>query len=628
MPTTQIFDGTSTQLNVMGLPIGLGVGTDPQLAFGQIPNPTSTPAQALSPDAGLATVRSDFIGAGTQTGYAGYANFAFNPAPMGAPIPIPTAGVVTLDRSTGFRVTVNAQVVDEASGPNRSGFSFIVLGSDARGVEISFEGETAGNSTDDFLFAQQEGFDSETAEQTTPGLFDITQSQDYALTILGNTYSLTVNGIERLTGAVKLYDFTSIASQPMLPTDPYRINNLLFFGDDTDTGKSTYTLGAIAVSTLDGAPLASGVNITGTASINQTLTGTYTYADPNSDPEQGSTFQWFRADSAAGTGRTAIAGATDSTYTATADDAGKFLFFEVTPRDNGGTTGAPIVSGATAAVSGTTPAIAPPAPTPAPAPIPDPVPTSTAPNLTLPEFPETATPVDSPATDAADSLTGSDTPDIALGFAGDDTLTGNGGDDFLFGWTGDDRIDGGSGNDFARGGSGDDLIYGDQGINDPTTALGDDTLDGGAGNDTLYGDGEILSETGGNDILCGGTGNDVLFGQKGNDTLCGDAGDDSLNGGADNDLLFGGTGDDIIAGDLGDDTLIGNDGSDTFVVGDGTDIIQDFIQGTDVIDLPDGIGFDDLQINYPGNQAILFISGQFSTTLENFGGVLGAGDFR
>ncbi|MEM1427257.1 MAG: hypothetical protein AAGF75_11985, partial [Cyanobacteria bacterium P01_H01_bin.130] len=92
--------------------------------------------------------------------------------------------------------------------------------------------------------------------------------------------------------------------------------------------------------------------------------------------------------------------------------------------------------------------------------------------------------------------------------------------------------------------------------------------------------------------------------------------------------LFGGAGDDIIVGDLGDDTLIGNDGSDTFVVGDGTDIIQDFIQGTDVIDLPDGTGFEDLAINYLSNQAILFISGQFSATLENFGGTLRTGDFR
>ena len=75
------------------------------------------------------------------------------------------------------------------------------------------------------------------------------------------------------------------------------------------------------------------------------------------------------------------------------------------------------------------------------------------------------------------------------------------------------------------------------------------------------------------------------------------------------------------------------------MVGDGTDVIQDFIQGTEVVDLPDGIGFDDVVIVYPGNGAIVFVdrqnekssllpNGSFSATLETFGGTLTAADFR
>lgn len=93
------------------------------------------------------------------------------------------------------------------------------------------------------------------------------------------------------------------------------------------------------------APTASNVGINGTAQVGQVLTGVYTYADVNSDPQGTSTFRWLR-------GGVAIAGATAKTYTMVAADQGKAITFEVTPVSTvAPTTGTPVASSATAPVT-------------------------------------------------------------------------------------------------------------------------------------------------------------------------------------------------------------------------------------------------------------------------------------
>ncbi len=81
------------------------------------------------------------------------------------------------------------------------------------------------------------------------------------------------------------------------------------------------------------APSASNVVNTGTTKEGQTLTGTYTYSDPESNAESGSTFKWYRSDNASGLNKTAIALATTTSYVLTAADVNKYISFEVTPRD-------------------------------------------------------------------------------------------------------------------------------------------------------------------------------------------------------------------------------------------------------------------------------------------------------
>lgn len=79
------------------------------------------------------------------------------------------------------------------------------------------------------------------------------------------------------------------------------------------------------------APTASGVAISSTTpAVGQQLTGSYTYADANNDPEGASTFVWKR-------GSTPIGGATALQYTPVTDDAGQALTFCVTPVASAGT---------------------------------------------------------------------------------------------------------------------------------------------------------------------------------------------------------------------------------------------------------------------------------------------------
>ena len=87
---------------------------------------------------------------------------------------------------------------------------------------------------------------------------------------------------------------------------------------------------------LNAAPTAT-VSISGTVANGQTLTGSYTYADAESDPEGTSTLQWYTCTDADGSGLTAISGATSNTYTIQASDVNKFICFGVTPVATSGT---------------------------------------------------------------------------------------------------------------------------------------------------------------------------------------------------------------------------------------------------------------------------------------------------
>jgi Secretion system C-terminal sorting domain len=78
-------------------------------------------------------------------------------------------------------------------------------------------------------------------------------------------------------------------------------------------------------------PMALNVDLQGNLKVNDTLTGSYTYEDVNSDPEGASQYRWFRADSITQVIPDTISGAVSLKYVAVAADSGKYIAFEVTP---------------------------------------------------------------------------------------------------------------------------------------------------------------------------------------------------------------------------------------------------------------------------------------------------------
>jgi hypothetical protein len=88
--------------------------------------------------------------------------------------------------------------------------------------------------------------------------------------------------------------------------------------------------------TGNAAPVATTVTISGTPTVDEVLTGNYTYSDAEGDAESGTTFQWYVADDGAGTGEAAIDGATEKTFAVQDAQQGKFIRFGVTPKSTTG----------------------------------------------------------------------------------------------------------------------------------------------------------------------------------------------------------------------------------------------------------------------------------------------------
>ena len=110
----------------------------------------------------------------------------------------------------------------------------------------------------------------------------------------------------------------------------------------------TYTMTVGIIADPNVAPTASSVQISGVVQIGTQLTGAYTYSDADSDTQGTSTLRWTRDTLSSGASMAAISGATSSTYVVQDGDAGKYLFFCVTPKASAGVlTGSETCSAAT-----------------------------------------------------------------------------------------------------------------------------------------------------------------------------------------------------------------------------------------------------------------------------------------
>lgn len=107
--------------------------------------------------------------------------------------------------------------------------------------------------------------------------------------------------------------------------------------------------------TGNAAPVVSNLSITGTVEVSKELTATYTFTDAESDAEGATTYQWYVANDASGTGEAAISGATGMSFLITEAQNGKHLSVVVNPKATTGTTdGAEVKSAYTGAVGAET----------------------------------------------------------------------------------------------------------------------------------------------------------------------------------------------------------------------------------------------------------------------------------
>jgi 2',3'-cyclic-nucleotide 2'-phosphodiesterase (5'-nucleotidase family) len=223
-----------------------------------------------------------------------------------------------------------------------------------------------------------------------------------------------------------------------------------------------------------------------------------------------------------------------------------------------------------------------------------------------------------PAFENADVDITEDTRIQNLAVREDTVLGDDDGTDAIEGTEGDDELVGTPENDAILALAGNDTVAG---------GLGADNLDGGDGNDILRGDFNSRSSggtVGGNDTLTGGAGDDRMGGKAGNDELYGEDGNDALWGDDGDDLLRGGSGNDILVGD----DFSGGNGADTFVlaVGEGTDTIVDFEVGVDLIQLENGITFEDLTLTASGSSVGIVVDDEALAVVQGVT-ALSAADF-
>jgi surface antigen len=140
------------------------------------------------------------------------------------------------------------------------------------------------------------------------------------------TYSMVSNGSNGNVVITNTGAFTYTPDTNFNGTDTftYQVND--------GTSNSNIATVTINITSVEDVPEASNVNISGTTTVGETLTGNYTYTDAESDPEGTSTFQWYTAsDATCTTNQTAISGATSQTYVSTTSEVNKYICFEITP---------------------------------------------------------------------------------------------------------------------------------------------------------------------------------------------------------------------------------------------------------------------------------------------------------
>ena len=150
---------------------------------------------------------------------AGYSNY----------LPLPTPSLKNtqfpiLNRSKGFELTFSSRILSEShQSTNRAGYSIILLGHDAKGIELGFWANEIWAQNSDFTHAEAIAIDT-TVERT------------YQLQILNEQYKLLDGQNTLLSGILRDYP---------TPATPYSLPNYVFLGDNTTSAAASVLQGPI-----------------------------------------------------------------------------------------------------------------------------------------------------------------------------------------------------------------------------------------------------------------------------------------------------------------------------------------------------------------------------------------------
>jgi VCBS repeat-containing protein len=155
-------------------------------------------------------------------------------------------------------------------------------------------------------------------------------------------------GVLAITGTGTLLQYTNALRAVKYinnnDSTPHTANRKISF--QVDDGSSQNNLSNIVsknitVIAVNDPPVATNAAITGSSQflIGDLLKGTYTYYDPENDPQGNSTFQWLTSSNLTGIPHSPIAGSVKDTFTLRYNNGGNYIAFSVTPYDDLGKSG-------------------------------------------------------------------------------------------------------------------------------------------------------------------------------------------------------------------------------------------------------------------------------------------------
>lgn len=172
---------------------------------------------------------------------AGYSNYTVIPTTA-----LKNPAFPSLQRTNGFELSFSLALTAEShTSSDRAGFSVILLGSDAKGIELGF--------WQNEIWAQNAGFihGESIAFNTVP-------TREYKLRILNDNYTLSQGATQLLTGNLRSYG----------GTQPYSLSNYIFLGDNTTSAQASALIGAIKLeSNLAAVPEPSTCILLGSAAL-------------------------------------------------------------------------------------------------------------------------------------------------------------------------------------------------------------------------------------------------------------------------------------------------------------------------------------------------------------------------